>query len=122
MPTLTLIAGPQLGRENRRLLNGSNLWTPDFCLILPRSRRDFAVETTLSGRASLALIDSARARGYEIHLTFVALDSPERCIARIRTRALRGGHSVPDADVRRRYERSLANQPAALPMVDIAKI
>jgi predicted ABC-type ATPase len=91
-------------------------------LILPRSRRDFAVETTLSGRASLALIDSARARGYEIHLTFVALDSPERCIARIRTRALRGGHSVPDADVRRRYERSLANQPAALPMVDIAKI
>jgi predicted ABC-type ATPase len=82
----------------------------------------FAVETTLSGRGSLQLIREARAEGYEIHLTFVALDSPERCIARIRTRALRGGHSVPDADVRRRYERSLSNLPAALYMVDIAKV
>jgi predicted ABC-type ATPase len=59
----------------------------------------FAVETTLSSRTSLALMDRASARGYEIHLTFVALDSPERCIARIRTRVLRGGHSIPDADV-----------------------
>src|ERR1019366_4895961 len=63
-----------------------------------------------------------RARGYEIHLTFVALESPERCIARIRTRTLRGGHAVPDADVRRRYDRSLENLPTALRAVDIAKV
>jgi predicted ABC-type ATPase len=68
------------------------------------------------------LIEKARVRGYEIHLTFVALDNPERCIARIRTRALRGGHSLPDADVRRRCERSLANLPKALRAVDIGKI
>lgn len=85
-------------------------------------RASFAVETTLSSRGSIRLIHKARARGYEIHLTFVALDSPERCIARIRTRALRGGHSVPDADVRRRYERSLANLPTALRAADIAKV
>jgi predicted ABC-type ATPase len=81
-----------------------------------------AVETTLSSRASLSLMDKARARGYEIHLTFVALDSPERCVARIRNRALRGGHFIPDADVRRRYKRSIANLPEALRAADVALV
>ena len=67
-------------------------------------------------------MDRARAFGYEIHLIFVALDSPERCIARIRARALRGGHFIPDADVRRRYKRSIANLPEALRAADIAKV
>jgi predicted ABC-type ATPase len=68
-------------------------------------KASFAVETTLSSRGSLGLIDS-----------------PERCIARIRTRVLRGGHAVPDIDVRRRYDRSLENLPTALRLVDIAKV
>jgi predicted ABC-type ATPase len=82
----------------------------------------FAVETTLSSRTSLALMDRARALGYEIHLIFVALDTPERCIAGIRVRALRGGHSIPDADVRRRYKRSVSNLPEALRVADFAKV
>jgi predicted ABC-type ATPase len=82
----------------------------------------FAVETTLSSRSSLGLIDEARSRGYEIHLIFVALDSPERCIARIRTRAMRGGHFIPNDDVRRRYRRSLANLSEALRAVDVATV
>ncbi len=36
-----------------------------------------AVETTLSSRASLALIDKARARGYEGPSFIFALDSPK---------------------------------------------
>jgi predicted ABC-type ATPase len=67
-------------------------------------------------------MDRARTRGYEIHPTFVALDSPERCIARVRTRVLRGGHFIPDADVRRRYKRSIANLPEALRAADVAKV
>ncbi len=80
------------------------------------------IETTLSSRSSLNLIDKARSEGYETHLIFVALDSPERCIARIRTRVLRGGHFIPDADVRRRYKRSMAALPEALRAVDLAKV
>ena len=67
-------------------------------------------------------MDRARELGYEIHLIFVALDNPERCIARIRARSLRGGHFIPDADVRRRYKRSIANLPEALRAADIAKV
>src|ERR1017187_635075 len=35
----------------------------------------FAVETTLSGKGNLDLIDTAKARGYEIHLVFVGVYS-----------------------------------------------
>jgi predicted ABC-type ATPase len=81
----------------------------------------FAVETTLSGRGRVDLIRKAKSHGYEIHLVFVGLDSPERCITRIRNRAARGGHFVPDADVRRRYARSLENAAEALRLADTAK-
>jgi predicted ABC-type ATPase len=80
------------------------------------------VETTLSSRASLAMIRDARRRGYEIRLIYVALNSPEKNIVRVRNRARLGGHFIPDADVRRRYERSMANPPKALRAVDLAEI
>ena len=81
----------------------------------------FAVETTLSSRNRLNLIRQAKSRGYEIHLVFIGLDTPERCITRIRNRAARGGHFIPDADVRRRYARSVANAALALRLADTAK-
>ena len=81
----------------------------------------FAVETTLSSRNRVDLIRQAKSRGYEIHLIFVGLDSPERCITRVRSRAARGGHFIPDADVRRRYARSVANAALAIQLADTAK-
>jgi predicted ABC-type ATPase len=40
----------------------------------------FAVETTMSGKGNVDLISTAKSRGYEVHLLFVCLDSPERSI------------------------------------------
>ena len=81
----------------------------------------FAVETTMSSRGRVDLLRKAKSRGYEVHLVYIAMDSPERCIARIRSRAERGGHFVPDADVRRRYSRSVANAANALRLADFAR-
>jgi predicted ABC-type ATPase len=67
------------------------------------------------------LIREAKSRGYEIHLLFIGMDRPELCIRRIRNRVARGGHFIPDADVRRRYARSVANAAAALQLADTAK-
>ena len=150
MPTLTVIAGPNgsgkstltrsfefEGRD--RLLDpdtiarGLNPLNPSAAAI--SAGRDvlnrtadylkrglsFAVETTLSSRGRLELIGTAKSRGYEIHLVFIGMDSPERCITRIRTRAAQGGHAIPDADVRRRYVRSIANAAQALRSADVAK-
>lgn len=80
----------------------------------------FAIETTLSSRGRVNLLRKAKSRGYEIHLVFIGMDSPERCVARVWHRAARGGHFVPDADVRRRYARSVANAIVALRLADDA--
>ena len=56
-----------------------------------------------------ARLFSFRKVGYDISVVLVFVDSPEVCIARIRERVARGGHFVPDDDVRRRFGRSLRN-------------
>jgi len=72
------------------------------------NRESFSVETTLSGKSEQRLIDDARAAGYRVSMTYVALDSPEQNIQRVNLRAEEEGRTVAAADVRRRYERSLA--------------
>ena len=79
----------------------------------------FSVETTLASRGRVDLISEAKSRGYQVHLVFMGIDTPERCITRIRNRTALGGHPVPDADVRRRYARSVGNAGEALRMADI---
>ena len=69
----------------------------------------FAIESTLSGVGYARLIERARALDYETTIAYIFVDSPEVCIARIATRVMRGGHFVPDDDVRRRYLRSRLN-------------
>jgi predicted ABC-type ATPase len=56
----------------------------------------------------------AEAQGFIVELVYVCVDNPERSIKRVRERAAKGGHYVPDEDVRRRYERSLQNLPDVL--------
>jgi predicted ABC-type ATPase len=70
-----------------------------------RARESFGIETTLSGNRTLRLMRDAQFRGYEIVLLFIGTNSVEINLARIRARVALGGHDVPEADVRRRYER-----------------
>jgi predicted ABC-type ATPase len=149
VPTLTVIAGPNgcgkstltrsVDFEGRdRLLDpdgiarGLNPLNPPAAAIaagrevLKRTADylngglSFAVATTLSSHGRVELIRKAKSRGYQVHFVFIGMDSPERCITRIRNRLALGGHSVPDADVRRRYARSVVNAAEALRWVDIA--
>ena len=46
-----------------------------------------------------------------MRLLFFAVSSPEQCLVRIARRVTEGGHDVPEADVRRRFIRGLANLP-----------
>ncbi|MGH9385155.1 MAG: zeta toxin family protein [Vicinamibacterales bacterium] len=69
-------------------------------------RLDFAFETTLGGRTISALLQKALAAGIDVRIWFVGLTSPELHIARVRARAARGGHDIPDAKIHERYDRS----------------
>jgi predicted ABC-type ATPase len=55
------------------------------------------------------MLAEAADAGGKVHLWYVGLDSSERHIARVRQRVKAGGHDIPEADVRRRYETSREN-------------
>lgn len=70
------------------------------------AKASFAIESTLSGRTYLALIREAKARGYRFVLHYIVIGSATQAVARVALRVRMGGHDVPEADVRRRFERS----------------
>ena len=78
-------------------------------------RFDFAFETTLGGSTITALLEKAIASGIEVRIWYVGLDSVELHIARVRARAAKGGHDIPDARIRERYPRSLLNLIRLMP-------
>lgn len=82
--------------------------------------QSFAVETTLAGKNYLQMMLDARNLGFEVVLVYIGTDSVETNLVRIRNRVLAGGHDVPEADVRRRYQRSLQNLPGAIRRADHA--
>lgn len=69
----------------------------------------FIVESTLSGRGFRRTLEKAKKAGFEITILFVFLDSADSCVARVQQRVRQGGHHVPEADIRRRFDKSLAN-------------
>lgn len=64
-----------------------------------RERRSVLLESTLSGLTTLRLFKRFHDTGYDVTCWLVFVDSAEECVARIRTRVLRGEHHVPDEDV-----------------------
>jgi predicted ABC-type ATPase len=64
---------------------------------------DFAFETTLAGRRYARAIPRWQAAGYRVGMVFIALPSAEVALARVAGRVRQGGHSVPEAVVRRRF-------------------
>ena len=69
----------------------------------------FSFETTLAARSYRTSILEWRRLGYRVVLYFIWLPSPEFAIQRVAKRLREGGHNIPEAVVRRRYARGLAN-------------
>lgn len=78
-------------------------------------RLDFAFETTLGGRTIAALLVRALSEKMEVRIWYVGLASPELHIARVRSRVAAGGHDIPEAKIRERYESSRLNLVDLMP-------
>lgn len=74
-----------------------------------RNKRDFAFETTLSGRRLRGLFNRLREKGYRIRLYFLWISTVDLALKRVSDRVRMGGHSVPARVVRRRYGRGIQN-------------
>ncbi len=78
-------------------------------------RKDFAFESTLGANTMTSLLVAAANAGFEVHIWYAGLDSVARNIARVQQRVARGGHDIPEAAIRKRYETSRLNLMKLLP-------
>jgi len=76
--------------------------------------RSFALETTLRSSVTFEQAKFARSVGFDVLMIYVALDSFQRHLERVRRRALVGGHAASESTLRRIYDSSLINLPLAL--------
>lgn len=71
--------------------------------------RSFAFETTLSTCGYARRIPQWRSSGYLVKLYFLTLPDSEFAIRRVERRVRFGGHDIPAATIRRRFQRGLEN-------------
>jgi predicted ABC-type ATPase len=69
----------------------------------------FCQETTLTGKTIFKNISEAKDRGYKIVMHYVGVESVDISLQRVAERVRRGGHGIPEEDIRRRYDVSLQN-------------
>lgn len=71
--------------------------------------QSFVVESTLSGRTFRRVLESAKSAGFTITIVYLMMDCAETCVDRVHERVEKGGHDVPEVDIRRRFTRSALN-------------
>lgn len=67
--------------------------------------QSFSFETVMSHESKVDLLRDAQLRGYRTYLYFVATETPEINILRVKERVEKGGHWVPEDKIRMRYEK-----------------
>ena len=80
----------------------------------------FVSETVFSHESKLALLERALAQGYVVVLYVVALDDPQRLLARVQGRVREGGHDVPPEKILTRYPRTMLNLAKAVRLATVA--
>jgi predicted ABC-type ATPase len=73
------------------------------------SKASFGLESTLSGKTYARQLAEAKAAGFFISVHFLVVPSADVSIGRVAQRVRKGGHHVPDEDIRRRFRRSVEN-------------
>ncbi len=74
----------------------------------------FALETTLRSPVTFEQARLAQENGFRVFMRYLALDTVEHHIERVRRRAARGGHSASEATLRKIHASSLANLAVAM--------
>lgn len=81
----------------------------------------FISETVFSHPSKVALVTDASTLGYLVHL-HVILVPVDLTVQRVNERVRRGGHTVPEAKIRDRYDRLWVHIAAAIQVADVTEV
>ena len=84
--------------------------------------QDYVFETTLGASTITGILLEAARDGHDVAMLFVGLEGPELHLARVRARVAAGGHDIPEARVRARYDSSRANLIRLLPYLSSLRL
>ncbi len=84
--------------------------------------REHFFETTLGGKTITRKLEVAIRAGFEVRIWYVGLESVELHLARVAARVARGGHDIPESDVRRRFDNSRRNLIRLTPVLTELKL
>lgn len=87
-----------------------------------RERLDYFMETTLGGSTIAEHLERALEADCEVRIWYVGLTNVELHLARVAARVKAGGHDIPEADVRRRFDQSRLNLITLLPQLTELKL
>ena len=79
----------------------------EFIYASIRLGSSFALETTLRSAITFDQAQAARQNGFRVSMLYIALDTVERHIERVKRRAARGGHSASETTLRKIHASSL---------------
>ncbi len=82
-----------------------------------RTRCDYYFETTLGGESITRHLEAALADGLDVRIWYVGLESAELHLARVAARVSKGGHDIPETDIRRRFDDSRINLIRLIPVL-----
>lgn len=85
-------------------------------------RSHFVFESTLGGKSITDLLIGAAGGGAVVKIWYAGLESVELHLRRVAARVKKGGHDIPEGDIRRRWDGSRANLVRLIPHVTTLKI
>lgn len=85
-------------------------------------KQTYAFETTLGGNTITRLLIEAAKAGIKVKIWYAGLESVELNLARVKARVGKGGHDIPEADIRKRWDSSRRNLIKLLPHLDSLRL
>eukprot|EP00752_Nemacystus_decipiens_P013674 g12127.t1 len=109
-PDAQFINADEISRESEVLANPVAAGREMFKRLKEaiEKQEDFAIETTLASRSYALQIPEWQEAGYRVTLHFIEVPDADFAVQRVALRVKRGGHDIPEPDIRRRYERGLS--------------
>jgi predicted ABC-type ATPase len=86
------------------------------------AKQTYAFETTLGGNTITRLLIEATQAGLKVKIWYIGLDSVQLNLARVKARVEQGGHDIPEAAIRKRWDSSRRNLLKLLPHLDSLRL